>query len=119
MIALLILAFALQDGIPAIPQESLDAARMIDFHIQKVSSRHNEQFVDAWIAYNQAFEAWWRLTQQSASGVTVDGTPVYHIELLQATGQLKKAAQQLLREAKLVFERLEDLEKATKKAPPK
>ncbi len=104
---------------PPIPAGSIDAARMIDFHISKVSSRHNEQFVDVWTKYLSAFELWWLLTQRSSAGVNVDGTSVYTLELLQATGQLKKAALDLLKEAERVHGRIEDLVDATKKAPPK
>lgn len=104
---------------PLIPAGSVEAARMIDLHMTRVSSRHNEQFVDAWSKYTEAYGLWWKMTQRNAVVVNVDGTNVYTLELLQATGQLKKAALDLLKEFERVNDRLEDLVDATKKAPPK
>ncbi len=113
---ILLLLLALQA--PAIPAGAVDAARMMDFRMGRVSTLHNEQFIDAWIKYNETFTLWWLLTQQNAGGVNVDGTGVYSLELLRATGQLKKAALQLLHEVKKVHDRVDDLVDATKKAPP-
>ena len=97
----------------------MEAARQIDFHMGRVTVRHNEQFVDAWFKYTEAYGLWWKMTQRNAVVVNADGTNVFTLELLQATGQLKKAALDLLKEFERVHDRLDDLVDATKKAPPK
>ena len=116
MLALLLLA----PQEPPLPsREAIQSARDIDFHISRVSARHNKQFVDAWQKYLDAFSLWWRLTQQNAAGITVQGEGMYSLELGQATGQLKAAAKELLKETERIVERIEELEKSTRKAPPK
>ena len=104
---------------PVIPAGSVEAASQIDFHMGRVTARHNQQFVDAWSRYTEAYGLWWKMTQRNAVVVNTDGTDVFTLELLQATGQLKKAALDLLKEFERVRDRLDDLVDATKKAPPK
>jgi hypothetical protein len=105
--------------LPPIPRDAELAAQYIQMNIHKVVARHNEQFVDAWTEYLDLFEIWWQLTVQNSHGVTAHGDGVYDIEVAQASGRLRKAMKELIKEYKRVLDRLEELEKATKRAPPK
>jgi hypothetical protein len=107
-----------QEDFPLPDREIIIQYKMIGSRIDQFVDCHNEDFVDEWVRYLGLLDRYATLAKEQATIVRV-GEPAYPLEMIKVRAEIQKSSRELVRLWRKMEKPLRQIQKESKKLPPR